>query len=173
MFAFLFQVFQPQTPSVQAEAGQGGVGGGPKGQEAGQSPEGKDAGASRPRAARRLWRERWLVLQRHQQQRMLLMVTVFLKVSSYCAHLYCLILLVKCPLIYMLSNFLVQCRKWLLSSGRMNDFLQPGCKFSFPVAHFGEDFTILPLTMIKNRLNSPCFTKKQTHLKRKGFVSWL
>lgn len=88
MFAYPLQVFQPQTPSVRAEAGQGGVGGGPKGQEAGQSPEGKGAGASRQRAARRLWRERWLVPQLHQQQRMLLTVTVFLKVSSYCAHLH-------------------------------------------------------------------------------------
>lgn len=84
VFAFLLQVFQLWTPSVPAEADLGGVGGGLKDQEAGQSLEGKDVGASRQRAALQLWQERWLVQQLHLQQRMLLMVTVFLKVSEYC-----------------------------------------------------------------------------------------
>lgn len=82
VFAFLLQVFQPRTQSARAEAGLGGVGGGLKDQEGGRSLEAKDAGASRQQAARQLWRERWLVLQLHLQQLMLLMVTVFLKVRE-------------------------------------------------------------------------------------------
>lgn len=76
------QVFQPRTRSVPAEVGLDGVGGGLKDLEAAQSPEGKDAGASRRRAARQLWRERWPVRQPHRQQHTLLTVTVFLKVSE-------------------------------------------------------------------------------------------
>ncbi len=73
---------QPQTQSVPAEAGLGGVVGGLKDQVAGRSLEGKDVGASQQQAVRQLWLERWLGRQLHLQQLMLLMVTVFLKVSE-------------------------------------------------------------------------------------------
>lgn len=68
-----------------AEAGLAGVAGGLNDQEAWQSLEGKDAGASRQRAAPQLWQEQWRVQQLHLQQHMLLMDTVFLKVSMYIA----------------------------------------------------------------------------------------
>lgn len=58
MFAFHLQVFQPQTPSVLAEAGQGEVGDDLKDPEAGQSQEEKDVGASQRRAVQQLWQER-------------------------------------------------------------------------------------------------------------------
>lgn len=83
MFAFHLQVFQPQTPSVLAEAGLGGVGDGPKDPEAGQSQEGKDVGASQRRAVQQPWQERWLVQQLHRLQLMQLTATVFLKVSEH------------------------------------------------------------------------------------------
>lgn len=76
-------MFQLWTPSVPAEAGLGGAGGGPKGQEAGQSPEGKDAVASQQQAALRLWQGRRLGQQLRLRRRMLLMVTAFLKVSKH------------------------------------------------------------------------------------------
>lgn len=75
---------QPQTPSVPAEAGPDGVEDALKAQEAERSREGKDVDASQQRAVRQLWQEQWLVQQLHQQQHMLLMATVFLKVSKYC-----------------------------------------------------------------------------------------
>lgn len=84
LFALLLQVCQLWTPSVPAEAGLGGVGGGPKGREAGQSLEGKDAVASQQQAALRLWQERRLGQQRRLRRRMLLTATAFLKVSKYC-----------------------------------------------------------------------------------------
>ena len=86
MFPFLCpKVFQPQTRSVLAEAGLGGVGEGLKDLEAGPNQEEKDVGESQQRAVRQLWLERWLVQQLLQLQLMLLMATVFLKVSEYCS----------------------------------------------------------------------------------------
>ncbi|KAG7240300.1 hypothetical protein INR49_027111 [Caranx melampygus] len=76
------RVFQPQTPSVLAEAGRGGAGDGQKDQEAGPSLEEKDVGVNQRQAARQLWQERWLVQQLHQLQLMLLMATVSLKQAS-------------------------------------------------------------------------------------------
>ena len=83
LFDFLafLQAFQLWKHSPVAEAGLAGVAGGLKDQEVWRSLEGKDAGASRQRAAPQLWQEQWRVQQQHLQQHMLLMDTVFLKVS--------------------------------------------------------------------------------------------
>lgn len=82
-FVSLSQVFRVWTPSVPAGADLGGAGGGLKVQEAGQRPEGKDAGASRQQAALQPWRAQRPVQQPHLQQRMLRTVTASLKVRGH------------------------------------------------------------------------------------------